>query len=62
MKKTYNQPAVTVTAIKAVTPLASSPIGGKVYGSKNAESGQYGLAREDNAWDIWGNNADDFDD
>ena len=54
MKKTYNQPAVTVTAIKAVTPLASSPIGGKVYG-KNAESGQYGLSRQDNAWDaIWG--------
>lgn len=55
MKKTYNQPAVTVTAIKAVTPLASSPIGGKVYGTQ-AASGASGLSREENAWgDIWGN-------
>lgn len=59
MKKTYNQPAVTVTALKVVAPLAASPVGGNVY-SKNADSGAFGLSREENAWgDIWGN--DDYD-
>lgn len=48
------QPSVTVTELKVIAPLASSTIGGKVYG-KTADSGSYGLSREDNAWnDIWG--------
>lgn len=55
MKKTYQQPVLTVTKLNVVVPLAGSPTGGTVYGTQ-AASGASGLSREENAWgDIWGN-------
>jgi len=56
MKKTYNSPSTKVVKIALHQIVAASQlgIGASVTSASVAEG------REDNSWDIWGNN-DDFD-
>lgn len=56
MKKTYNSPSMKVVKIALHQMVAESTIklGGSYNGSTKIES------REDNSWDIWGN--EDYDD
>ncbi len=60
MKKTYIQPTTVIVKTMSHSIIAASPTGSKVY-DEGLSGSEYGLAREDNAWDIWGNNADDFE-
>ncbi len=55
MKKTYNSPSMKVVKIALHQMVAESTIklGASYNGSATIES------REDNAWDIWGNNSED---
>ena len=56
MKKIYQTPSVKVTLIKTVQMMATSL-------GKNATGATSGvLTREDNSWDIWGNEETEFED
>ena len=57
MKKIYQTPSVKETLIKTVQMMATSL-------GKNATGANSGvvLTREDNSWDIWGNNETEFED
>ena len=58
MKKTYISPLTKITVVSIQHQLLTGSIKGtQVYGS--ASSGNAVLGREDNTWDIWGNNEDD---
>ena len=57
MKKAYNQPSVKVVKIQVAKVMATS-IEIKAAGGNGTV-----LGREDNSWNIWGDNADeDFED
>jgi len=58
MKKTYISPLTKITVVSIQHQLLTGSIKGtQVYGS--ASSSNAVLGREDNSWDIWGNNEDD---
>ena len=56
MKKIYSQPTTKVVKIQAAKMVAQS-LTKYDSGSKGAV-----LGREDNSWDIWGNNETEFED
>ena len=59
MKKTYISPIINVVVISQVRPIAGSiTTSGATFYNTNA-TGE-GMTREDNSWDIWGD--DDYDD